>query len=258
MPRTKASTPIWRYPAIFFGIFYHIWYYALMLISIVGLFVPLFRSSRKVESFPRFYRFARLWAAWILNGMGLVRKVTYAIRIPWDRPYIVVANHSSEIDIMMCYRIVKSPTVFIGKAELAKIPLFGFFFRRSSIPVDRRSLSSKKQVMEKAARRLERGSGLCIYPEGGIPKDPTVVLAPFKNGAFKLAIESSTPILPITFANNRLHFPDFLQGGGPGLLKAHVHEPIDVTGMTLADMDALSDRVYAVLLEQLKAFGRKP
>ncbi len=121
MPRTKAPTPIWRYPAIFFGIFYHIWYYALMLISILGLFVPLFRSSRKVESFPRFYRFARLWAAWILNGMGLVRKVTYATRIPWDRPYIVVANHSSEIDIMMCYRIVKSPTVFIGKAELAKI-----------------------------------------------------------------------------------------------------------------------------------------
>jgi 1-acyl-sn-glycerol-3-phosphate acyltransferase len=159
---------------------------------------------------------------------------------------------------MMCYRIVKSPTVFIGKAELAKIPLFGFFFRRSCIPVDRTSLASKRQVMEKAARRLEKGSGLCVYPEGGIPKDPSVVLAPFKNGAFKFAIESGTPILPITFANNRKHFPDFFQGGFPGLLRAHVHAPIEVTGMNSADIDSLSDQVYGVLLEQLKTFGRKP
>ncbi|MFZ8962011.1 MAG: lysophospholipid acyltransferase family protein [Schleiferiaceae bacterium] len=259
MPRSpRPVVPWWKYPILAMGVLYHLWYYTLMLWSIIGLFVPLFRSSRKVESFPRFYRFARLWAAWILNGMGLFRKVTYETRVPWDRPYIVVANHSSELDVMMCYRIVKSPTVFIGKAELAKIPLFGFFFRRSSIPVDRNSLSSKRQVMEKAARRLERGSGLCIYPEGGIPKDPSVVLAPFKNGAFKLAIESGTPILPITFANNRLHFPDFFQGGGPGLLRAHVHAPIEVTGMTLADQDALSERVYTVLLNQLKAFGRTP
>ena len=243
-------------PKVLFGLLYHIWFYALMLLSIIGLFLPLFWTSRKVESFPKFYRFARLWAAWILNGMGLIRKVTYEERIPWDRPYIVVANHSSELDVMMSYRIVKSPTVFIGKAELARIPLFGFFFRRSSILVDRNSLASKRQVMEKAARRLERGSGLCIYPEGGIPKDATVLLAPFKNGAFKLAIESGTPILPITFANNRAHFPDFFHGGRPGLLRAHVHAPIEVSGIPLAEQDALSDRVYALLLNQLKAFGR--
>ncbi|MDA8788204.1 1-acyl-sn-glycerol-3-phosphate acyltransferase [Schleiferiaceae bacterium] len=253
---TQTPPSLLKFPRVVFGIFYHIWYYALMILSIVGLFPPLFWTSRKVESFPRFYRYARLWAAWILNGMGLIRKVTYDERISWDRTYIVVANHSSEIDIMFSYRIVKSPTVFIGKAELARIPLFGFFFRRSSIPVDRNSLASKRQVMDKAARRLERGSGLCIYPEGGIPKDPTVLLAPFKSGAFKLAIESGNPILPITFANNRRHFPEFLQGGGPGLLRAHVHAPIEVSGMTLSDQDALSDRVYALLLNQLKAFGR--
>lgn len=258
MPRKPTSPSLWHFPALIFGILYHVWYYILMLVSLVGLFVPLYFSSRRVDLFPRFYKYARIWAAWILNGMGLVRKITYDTRVPWDRPYIVVTNHSSELDIMMCYRIVKSPTVFIGKAELAKIPLFGFFFRRSCIPVDRTSLASKRQVMEKAARRLEKGSGLCVYPEGGIPKDPSVVLAPFKNGAFKFAIESGTPILPITFANNRKHFPDFFQGGFPGLLRAHVHAPIEVAGMTSADIDSLSDKVYGVLLEQLKTFGRKP
>ncbi|MEJ6738287.1 MAG: lysophospholipid acyltransferase family protein [Cryomorphaceae bacterium] len=255
MPTPKTPS-ILRWPVVFFGILYHLWFYILMVVSILALFPPLLWASRKVEDFPKFYRYARLWAAWILNGMGLFRKVTYAERIPWDRPYIIVANHSSEVDVMLCYRIVKSPTVFIGKAELAKIPLFGFFFRRSSILVDRNSLSSKRQVMDKAARRLKNGSGLCLYPEGGIPKDPKIVLAPFKAGAFKLAIESGTPILPITFANNRRHFPDFFKGGGPGLLRVHVHAPVSVEGMTLADQDTLSDHVYTLLLNQLKAFGR--
>ncbi len=235
-----------------FGILYHIWYYALMLVSILGLFPWLLWYSRRVEQFPRFYRFGRLWSAWILNGMGLIRKVRYEARIDWSRPYMVVANHSSELDVMYCYRLVKSPTVFIGKAELAKLPLFGFFFKRSSITVDRNSIASKRQVLEKARRRLARGSGMCIYPEGGIPKDPRVRLAPFKNGAFQLAVEAGVPILPITFPDNRRHFPDFKQGGFPGRIRATVHAPIETAG---ADPDALNAQVYDLILAELNRYA---
>ena len=235
-----------------FGILYHIWYYALMLVSILGLFPWLLWYSRKVEQFPRFYRFGRLWAAWILNGMGLIRKVRYEARVDWSRPYMVVSNHSSELDVMFCYRLVKSPTVFIGKAELAKLPLFGFFFKRSSITVVRNSIASKRQVLEKARRRLARGSSMCIYPEGGIPKDPKVRLAPFKNGAFQLAVEAGVPILPITFPDNRRRFPDFTQGGTPGRIRATVHAPIETAG---ADPDALNAQVYDLILGELNRYA---
>jgi len=235
-----------------FGILYHIWYYALMLLSILALFPWLFWYSRRVEQFPQFYRYGRIWAAWILNGMGLIRKVRYESRIDWSRAYMVVSNHSSELDIMYCYRLIKSPTVFIGKAELAKLQLFGFFFKRSCIVVDRSSLASKRQVLEKARRRLARGSSMCIYPEGGIPKDPKVRLGPFKNGAFQLAVEAGVPILPITFADNRRHFPDFSKGGFPGRIRATVHSPIETAG---ADADALNAQVYALILAELNRYA---
>jgi 1-acyl-sn-glycerol-3-phosphate acyltransferase len=147
---------------------------------------------------------------------------------------------------------VKSPTVFIGKAELAKLPLFGFFFKRSSITVDRNSIASKRQVLEKARRRLARGSSMCIYPEGGIPKDPKVRLAPFKNGAFQLAVEAGVPILPITFPDNRRRFPDFAQGGTPGRIRATVHAPIETAG---ADPDALNAQVYDLILGELNRYA---
>jgi 1-acyl-sn-glycerol-3-phosphate acyltransferase len=236
------------------GMLYHVWYYGCMFVSIVLLSPWLLWHSRSASDFKRFYPWARRWAAFILNGMFLWRKVRYEAQVPWDRPYIVVSNHSSELDVMFCYRLVKSPVVFIGKAELAKIPLFGFFYRRTSILVDRSSLASKRSVMDKAARRLARGTGLCIYPEGGIPKNPKTVLAPFKAGAFKLAIESGTPILPISFPDNRRRFPDFKQGGGPGVLRATVHAPIDVAGLTLDDQEALSSRVHALLLAELERY----
>ncbi|MDO7713189.1 MAG: 1-acyl-sn-glycerol-3-phosphate acyltransferase, partial [Schleiferiaceae bacterium] len=201
----------------FLGLLYHSYYYILMFVSIIGLFPWLFHYSKHDKDFPSFYRFGRLWSALILNGMGLVRKVTYEADIPWDRPYVVVANHSSELDIMVTYRLVKSPTVFIGKIELTRIPLFGFFFKRSSICVDRKSLASAREVMAQSSDCLTRGLNMCIYPEGGIPKNPAMLLGPFKRGAFKLAIEHGADILPITFCGHRQHFPDLLKGGRPGV-----------------------------------------
>ena len=80
----------------FLGLLYHGYYYILMFVSIIGLFPWLFHYSKHDKDFPSFYRFGRLWSALILNGMGLVRKVTYEADIPWYRPYVVVANHKKK------------------------------------------------------------------------------------------------------------------------------------------------------------------
>ncbi len=227
-----------------------------MLVGIISLSPWLYFSSRKSQYFPKFYGYARLWSAWILNGMFLSRKIKREAEIQWDRPYVVVSNHASELDVMLCYQLVESPTVFIGKKELSNIPLFGFFFRRSSIIVDRKSLASKKKVMELSALHLQNGRGMCIYPEGEIPDGQNVLLGEFKHGAFKLAIENNIDILPITFANNREHLPDFFKGGRPGTIHATIHKPISVKGLTKSDTKPLSDKVHSVLLNELN-FYRK-
>ena len=91
---------------IVLGCFYHLWYYTLMLVGIISLSPWLYFSSRKSQYFPKFYGYARLWSAWILNGMFLSRKIKREAEIQWDKPYVVVSNHASELDVMLCYQLV--------------------------------------------------------------------------------------------------------------------------------------------------------
>src|SRR5690554_4366903 len=100
-----------------------------------------------------------------------------------EKSYMFVANHTSMTDIMLMFYSVKNPFVFVGKKELAKIPLFGFFYKRTSILVDRGNSKSKKDVFYAAQKRLENGLSVCIFPEGGVPDDSSIVLDSFKDGA---------------------------------------------------------------------------
>jgi 1-acyl-sn-glycerol-3-phosphate acyltransferase len=102
------------------------------------------------------------------------------------------------IDIMLMFAMVKHhPLVFVGKIELAKIPLFGFFYRRTSILVDRSKYTSRKAVFNQAQERIQKGLSICIFPEGGVP-DESVVLDRFKIGAFRLSVEHNLPLVPMT------------------------------------------------------------
>ena len=186
--------------------------------------------------------------------MGYWWVVKRQTKIDPEQTYVIIANHASELDIMMTLVLVKHCFVFIGKAELAKLPLFGYFYKRTNILVDRSSLASKKQVLVKAAAKLKEGIGVCIYPEGGIPH-PSHLLGPFKAGAFKLAIENQLPILPISFPDNKRHFAEFWDGGFPGKLRATVHNPITTKGLTEKDISSLMGQSYKVIHDELKDYG---
>lgn len=234
---------------------YHIWYYIVVVISIAITLPFIFLTSISDKTYNNFFWWARRWAQIILIGMGYFWVVRRLAKLEKTEPYVIIANHASELDIMLMYLMVPSPFVFIGKKELAKKPLFGYFYKRTNILVDRKSLASKRDVLKNAAKKLNEGVGVCIFPEGGIP-DPEWLLAPFKAGAFKLAIEAQLPIVPITFPDNKQHFADFWDGGYPGRLRATIHEPISTKGLSENDIAALSKQCYTILLDELTAYGR--
>ena len=119
------------------------------------------------------------------------------IKTKKNSPYIFVANHVSMIDVMLLVSTVRNnPIVFIGKKELDKIPIFGSIYKRTMILVDRSSKDSKKQVFKQIKKKLNAGISLGIFPEGTVP-DLEVELAPFKHGAFTMAIEHQVPILSL-------------------------------------------------------------
>lgn len=235
----------------FFSALWKLWYYLLNFLSI-SLLSPLLFFLLVKDSYRCYYKLARLWGWLVFHGLGFRLRRTGCKRLA-ARNYMVVCNHGSEMDIMIALRLIEQPLVFVGKKELARIPIFGFLYRRASILVDRDSLRSRSAVYDQVSEKLEQGRSVFMAPEGGIPPEG-VRLGNFKDGAFTLAIRHQLPILPITIANARQCFPyDFFKGH-PGIIYAHVHPPIETKGYTLKQRAALRDKTRALIQTQLDHF----
>ena len=144
----------------------------------------------------------------------------------------------------------------MGKVELLKAPLFSIFFKRMDIPVDRKSRMGSHRAFTQAGEKIDEGYSMVIYPEGTIAE--TGVLRPFKNGAFKLAIEKQVPIVPVANLNNW----KLLQNGGffksfgrPGLARIVVGAPISTKGMTEENLVDLRNQVHAFIQGELDKYA---
>lgn len=233
---------------------YRLWFYVMIGVVTLVLFPFLFLTTISEKTYPQFYVVARTWSLLILLGMGFFPKVKRTQKLNKKKSYVVIANHSSMVDIMMMFWSVPCPFVFIGKKELAKMPLFGFFYSRSSILVDRENRQSKKAVFEEAQRRFKQGSGVCVFPEGGVPKDYSLPLGRFKDGAFRMAIEHGLDILPVILYDNKRKFPYKAKYGRacPGRLRAKIMPPISTSGLDVhQDKAILRQQTYDLILGEL-------
>ncbi|MFL2620774.1 MAG: lysophospholipid acyltransferase family protein [Flavobacteriaceae bacterium] len=242
-----------------FWTFYNIWFYLLVFVFTIIIILPSFIFVVINKGwYKHFYKMGVLWSDLILLGMGLIPIKNKSPNTIKNHPYIFVANHVSMIDVMLLVSTIRqNPLVFIGKKELEKIPIFGFIYKRTMILVDRSSNESKKKVFEETKNKLNSGISLGIFPEGTVP-GIEVELAPFKHGAFTMAIEHQVPIVPMTFLDNKKRFPWSYGGliggskGSPGKLRVKIHEPIDTTGMVKEDRVVLSEKVRKIILDDLR------
>lgn len=241
---------------IVFWTLYRIWFYVLTIVPIIIMFPVLLISILSEKWYPFFFWLARIWAKVILFGMGFTVKVEQEEEIIAGKSYMFVANHTSMTDIMLMLSVVKNPFVFVGKKELANIPIFGFFYKRTCILVDRKSSKSRMAVFERAQKRLNQGLSICIFPEGGVPDDESILLDEFKDGAFRLAIDHHIPIVPLSFADNKERFSYTFFSGSPGEMRVKIHHFFDTKTMTPESKKTLKASVREVMLKQLQAFGK--
>jgi 1-acyl-sn-glycerol-3-phosphate acyltransferase len=120
--------------------------------------------------------------------------------------YIVTCNHNSFIDVPVATPFIPGANKTIAKNEMAKIPLFGLIYKRGSVLVDRKDKKSRQDSFRKMKKVLELGMHMCIYPEGTRNKTD-LPLKEFHDGAFKLAIETSTSIIPALIFNTKKVLP---------------------------------------------------
>ena len=235
-----------KYP---FWIFYRVWFYVLVALPIILLLPILLISISREKWYPFFFKIARFWAKFILIGMGFNYKIIRNQKPEPKKSYMFIANHTSMVDIMLMLVSVKNPFVFVGKKELAKIPLFGFFYKRTCILVDRSSAKSRQAVFLRAQKRLKQGLSICIFPEGGVPEEH-VVLDSFKDGAFRLAINHQIPIVPMTFYDNKKRFSYTFFSGGPGRMRARIHEFLSTESLTIEDTKALNEKSRKIIWDE--------
>ena len=199
-----------------------------------------------------FWYIERLWAKWILFAMGFRLK-----RIPkhpdYDpkRQYIIIANHTSMIDIPVVLAAVNMPVTFVGKAELARYPVFGYVYRKTNVLVNRRSLESRKKVYDETEKFVRAGVNIVIFPEGGVPDDTSLILAPFKAGAFRMAIEHKLPVLPLVLYDDKKRLPYDFFVGGPGKLRVEFLPVIETEKLKPNDWTDLRDYAYTLIYNKL-------
>ncbi len=235
---------------------YRVWFYILVAIPIF-LFSPLLvLLSISEKTYPQFFWLARnVWARLILYGMGCIPKITWEEDLERGKSYMLIANHTSMIDIMLMLWVSKNPFVFVGKKELMKIPVFGFFYKRVCILVDRGDSKSRMAVYRRAERRLKQGLSICIFPEAGVPPEE-VVLDTFKDGAFKMAIAHKIPIVPMIFFDNKKRFSYTLFSGGPGKLRVKVSSFVRTENISLNQKGQLRDSIRTLILNELQRDGQ--
>lgn len=191
-----------------------------------------------------------IWGTWVLFWMGFRVQVDNQAQIDPEQSYMIIGNHTSVMDIMALLKIIRLPFVFVGKKELAKIPIFGYLYKKSNVTVDRKSPRSRKEVYDQVVDFIKKGNSIAIYPEGGVP-DPALLLAPFKNGAFRMAIEHKLPIIPMVFFDNKAKYPYNFFKGAPGKLRVKILPVIQTDKLTLDDIGELRDLAYNMIYTDL-------
>jgi len=233
-----------------FRLFWRPWFYGWVFFTILFALPILI----VVISFDRFYKtffkIANAWGKTILFVMGFTPVVKTEQELIPGKSYMLIANHASLVDVMLMLAVVKNPAVFVGKKELTKLPVFGYVFKKSSIYVDRSSEKSRKEVYTRAQEKLNQGLSIAIFPEGLVPEE-SVTLAPFKNGAFRLAIEHQIPIVPMTFYDVKKRFSWTFFSGWPGKLRVKIHPFIETKGLTLDDMETTKEKAYTMIHDEL-------
>nr|WP_139854278.1 1-acyl-sn-glycerol-3-phosphate acyltransferase [Aequorivita sinensis] len=234
-----------------FATFYRIWFYIIIAFATILLFPFLLISILKSSWYPFFFKVARVWSIIIIYGIGCYPVIKRDVKYQKGRSYMFVANHTSMTDIMLMFYTAKNPFVFVGKKELAKIPLFGYIYKRTCILVDRGNTKSRVEAFRRAEKRLNEGLSVCIFPEGGVPDDLSIILDEFKDGAFRLSIEHKIPVAPMTFHDNKKRFPYSFFKGGPGKMRVRVHNLFETENLEMTDRKELKNATREVILNEL-------
>jgi 1-acyl-sn-glycerol-3-phosphate acyltransferase len=236
-----------------------IWVVANMLVITPPLaLVIIARSffSRKSESI--YDRIPRFWARWALRVSGVSTQGVGLEHVAPGRPQIFVANHASWFDVLALASVIPKRYRFIGKQELARVPIWGRAWVASGhIPIDRSNTQAAIESLDRAARIVrEDSSSIIVFPEG--TRSATGELLPFKKGAFMLALHSGIEMVPVAITGSRAILPKGSWRVRSGRIIVRFGAPIETARYSATQRDELMARVRSEMEALLAAQAPQP
>jgi 1-acyl-sn-glycerol-3-phosphate acyltransferase len=226
-----------------------------LFITIMLLLFPIVVIASffgKVKGGNMIYKLCQLWTDVIFVLWGISHKNYFEVPHDTNKQYVFVFNHVSYMDIPVLMKAIRKQHFrILGKAEMSKIPLFGFFYKNAVVMVDRSSARKRAASVLQLKNVIRKNISVVIAPEGTF-NTTHHPLKKFYDGAFRVAIETQTPIKPILFLDtyDRMSHRNVLSLT-PGKSRAIYLEEISVEGLTLKDVGRLKEKVYNLMEEKL-------
>lgn len=238
-----------------YSIYAFVVFVAIMLVIFPFVIVASFFG--RIRGGNMILRACMLWAdLWFPLIFIFPRKIYEA---PHDkrRAYIFVSNHISYLDAAILVKAYRQPVRPLGRVEMSRVPVFGFIYRNAIVTVDRSSSANRSKSVRILKSIIKKGISVLVFPEGtfNMTNKP---LKEFYDGAFRVAIETQTPIKPVLFldAYSRLNYKSIFSMT-PGRCRIVYMEEIPVEGLTLADVGKLKEKVFVIMEQRLRFYGAK-
>jgi 1-acyl-sn-glycerol-3-phosphate acyltransferase len=191
--------------------------------------------------------FAKAWTGSILLAAGVKLEITGLEKIDRTKSYIFIGNHQSHFDVFAIFTSLPLTARFMAKAELYRIPVFGWALTATgTVRIDRSNREKSIASMNDALERIRKGVSVVIFPEGTRSVDGEI--KDFKKGGFVLALKGQIPIVPVSISGSRFILRKHSMSVKPGKLKMVFGDPIDTGSYTYQDREKLSDRVRQFII----------
>ncbi len=225
---------------------------ALMLVVFVFSLPAVFMGRIKGGNWV--YRLCVLWGDVWFPMVFIFHKNIYEQKPETDKQYIYVANHISFLDAALIMCTIRQPMRPLAKVEYEKMPVFGFIYKMAIVSVDRSSAEKRASSVRILKSVLNKGISIFFFPEGTF-NETGKPLKSFFDGAFRIAIETQTPIKPILFLDsyNRLNYKGFFSLT-PGRNRSVFLQEIETKGLVLKDVAFLKEKVFDAMEQKLVAY----
>lgn len=245
--------PIWALvPRLIITLWAILVFWGIFLILFPCFFVLLIQPKKFTQDLAHGI-LNRIWSFFTLYVGSFTRVVVInnASNLP-NKPYIIAANHNSFLDIPVISLAVWRQLRFLGRIEFKKVPLFGWMYARLHVLINRKDSQQTAAAMEQVKKHLLEGTSIVIFPEG-TTKHP-LPIGNLKNGAFRLAIQTKIPILPVTIINSRnILDRNFILN--PGTVKVIIDPPIETDNWSDEHLDEAKQSIYNLFEQNIKRYA---